>query len=137
MSKTPSAPHSTPRPPLDRRFGYRFAIISRALAQHTLLYVGREFGLNLAEFRILTELAERESASIKDIAAPTALDKAHVTRALASLVGRGLATQVVDSADRRLRLVKLTAAGRTIIAAAQPFWVERQMRLEKCLTTSE
>jgi DNA-binding MarR family transcriptional regulator len=136
MPKSPSG--SDPRQlPLNRRFGYRLTIISRALAQHMVLYVGREFGLNLAEYRILTVLADRDSTSIKDIAAPTSLDKAHVTRALANLFERGLATQVVDPGDRRLRVVQLTAAGRAMVAAALPFSLERHERLERCLTATE
>jgi DNA-binding MarR family transcriptional regulator len=136
MPKSPSCAH--PRQlPLTQRFGYRLSIISRALAQHMVLYVGREFGLNLAEYRILTVLADRDSSSIKDIAAPTSLDKAHVTRALANLFERGMATQVVDPDDRRLRVVELTAAGRAVVAAALPFSLERHERLERCLTATE
>ncbi len=62
-----------------------------------LVHVGREYGLNLAEYRIMTVLANRKSPSIKDIAAHTDLDKAHVTRALAGLVERGIADQRVDA----------------------------------------
>jgi DNA-binding MarR family transcriptional regulator len=136
MPKSPSGAH--PRQlALTQRFGYRLSIISRALAQHMVIYVGREFGLNLAEYRILTVLADGDSSSIKDIAAPTSLDKAHVTRALANLFERGLATQVVDPDDRRLRVVELTAAGRAVVAAALPFSRERHERLERCLTATE
>jgi DNA-binding MarR family transcriptional regulator len=86
--------------PQDRRFSYRFNRIAYALAQHMLLHIDREFGLNLAEYRILTVLADRKAPSIKDIAEYTQLDKAHVTRALTGLIGRGLATQIVDKQDR-------------------------------------
>ena len=65
------------------------------------------------------------------------MDKAHVTRALANLIARGLVTQAADQGDRRLRVVGLTAAGRATITAAQPFAIERQERLERCLTASE
>ncbi len=137
MPKTPSATKPVRQLSLNQRLGYRFQRITRALAQHMLLYVGREFGLNLAEYRILTVLADRDSTSIRDIAVPTALDKAHVTRALANLIERGLATQVVDPGDRRLRVVKLTEAGRTTLTATLPFSLERQKRLEECLTAAE
>ena len=73
-------------------------MIAHTLAQHMLLEIDREFGLNLAEYRVLSVLAERRSPSIKDIAAYTQLDKAHVTRALSDLVRRGL---VVISPGRR------------------------------------
>ena len=112
-------------------------MIAHTLAQHMLLQVDREFGLNLAEYRILSVLGERRSPSIKDIAAYTQLDKAHVTRALTDLVRRGLVTQIVNKQDRRLRVVKLTRAGRAMVAATLPIAIERQQRLERRLTTSE
>ena len=138
---TRPVPKKTPAPrtmlPQDRRFSYRFNTIAHALAQHMLLHIDRKFGLNLAEYRILTVLAERQAPSIKDIAGHTQIDKAHVTRALTDLVGRGLVTQTVDKQDRRLRLVKLTRAGEAMIAATLPIAIARQERLERRLTTSE
>ena len=124
-------------PPLHQHFGYRINMIGAALAQHMLLRVQREFGLNLAEYRIMSVLAAFDSPSIKDIARNSQLDKAHVTRALADLIKRGLATQIVDIHDRRLRVVGLTAAGREIVTATVPFRLERQKRLERRLTASE
>ena len=125
------------RLPQDRRFSYRFNVIAHTLAQHMLLQIDRDFGLNLAEYRILTVLVDRKSPSIKDIAAHTQLDKAHVTRALTALIGRGLVTQFVDKQDRRLRVVKLTLAGRAMITATLPIATTRQERLERRLTASE
>src|SRR5258707_182664 len=123
--------------PSDRRFGYRFNMIARALGQHILLHVSREHRLNLAEYRILSTLANRVSPSVKDIALHAQLDKAQVTRALAELIGRGLVAQIVDSRDRRLRKIELTQAGQAVVEAILPFSIERQRRLEKSLTKEE
>jgi DNA-binding MarR family transcriptional regulator len=137
MPKPSSASRLLEMLPLHRRFGYRFNMIGTALGQHTLLRVQREFGLNLAEYRIMNSLAAFDSPSIKDIARNSQLDKAHVTRSLAGLIKRGLVTQVVDQHDRRLRVVGLTAAGWQIAAAFAPFQLERQKRLERRLSASE
>jgi DNA-binding MarR family transcriptional regulator len=136
MSKSSKAARSK-MPPLDQAFAYRINMVGAALAQHMLLRVQREFGLNLAEYRIMSILAAFESPSIKDIARNSQLDKAHVTRALSDLIKRGLTTQIVDRHDRRLRVVGLTPAGRKIMAAIAPFRLERQKRLERRLTASE
>lgn len=133
MRKAPPAP----RLPLERRFGYRFHMISRALGQHMLTHVSREYGLNIAEYRVMTVLANRQSPSIKDIAAHTDLDKAHVTRALASLGRRGFASQKIDPRDRRLREVRLTPAGSAVIDELEDYVVARQKRLERKLTRAE
>jgi DNA-binding MarR family transcriptional regulator len=135
MPKANSSP--APQLPQNRRFSYSFNRIGHALAQHMLFHIDREFGLKLAEYRILSVLAERKSPSIKDIALHTQLDKAHVTRALADLVRRGLVTQIVDKQDRRLRVVKLTRSGQALVVATLPYSIARQERLERRLTASE
>jgi DNA-binding MarR family transcriptional regulator len=119
------------------RFSKWFGQISRALSQQMVLYARREAGLNLAEYRALAMLAESRSASIRDIAAEVDLDKAQVTRAVAGLTRRGLTIHMVDGRDRRLRVVRLTPAGRAVIAGTLAFSVARQRRLEQTLTAAE
>jgi len=119
------------------RFAVWFAQISRALAQQMLVYARRELGLNLAEYRALSVLSECPSASIREIAAGTQLDKAQVIRAVGSLTRRGLAIQSIDRRDRRLRVVKLTSAGRALVARSLPFAVERQERMDRALAPGE
>jgi DNA-binding MarR family transcriptional regulator len=123
--------------PFERRFGYRFNRIANALAQQALLHGRREFGLNLAEYRIVSVLALADAFSIREIAEHTQLDKAHATRALTDLIDRGLVTRVVDPQDRRLRVVRLTAVGHAVANATMPFTLERQSRLEGCLTAAD
>jgi DNA-binding MarR family transcriptional regulator len=118
-------------------FALWFAEISRALSQQMLHYARRELGLNLAEYRTLSVLAEWRSASVKDIAAGTQLDKAQITRAVANLTRRRIVVHAVDGRDRRLRVVKLTAAGRALAAKSLPFAVARQKRMERALTPTE
>jgi DNA-binding MarR family transcriptional regulator len=123
--------------PFERRFGYRFNRIANALAQQALLHARREFGLNLAEYRIISILSLADAFSIREIAEHAQLDKAHATRALTDLMDRGLVTRVIDPQDRRLRVVRLTAAGQAVANASMPFTLERQTRLEECLTAGD
>lgn len=102
-----------------------------------LLFVEERFGLNLAEYRTLNTVAELRATSIREIAADAHLDKAQVSRALAALTARGLVVQVVDGADRRLRVVKLTPAGKALIAETLPFVRARQQKLEQSLSETE
>jgi DNA-binding MarR family transcriptional regulator len=137
MGKSPLKPKAGSPVPLDRRFGYRFSTIGRALGQQMLLFVEREFGLTLAEYRILTVLENNESPSVKQIASQSQIDKAQVTRCMTALVEKGLVNQSVDEQDRRLRAIKLTRAGRALLDKMLPFNKERQERLERCVTRSE
>jgi DNA-binding MarR family transcriptional regulator len=137
MKKTASKISSQSTVPLDRRFGYRFSMLGRALGQQMLLFVEREFGLSLAEYRILAVLEGSKSPSIKQIAKQSQIDKAQVTRCTSALVQRGLLKQTVDARDRRLRSISLTQAGRGLLATMRPFTNERHKRLERCATRSE
>ena len=119
------------------RFSVWFSQISRALSQQMLIYARRELDLNLAEYRALSFLEECSAASIRDIANGAQLDKAQIVRAVARLTRRGLAIQMVDGRDRRLRVVKLTPAGRALVAKTMPFAVARQKRMEQRLTAAE
>jgi DNA-binding MarR family transcriptional regulator len=137
MAKPNRASIVAPRLPVEQRFGYRFNTIADALAQQTVLHARREFGLNLAQHRIVSVLSQSDAPSIREIAEHTQLDKAHATRALTELIDRGLVTRVVDPQDRRLRAVRLTPAGHSIATATIPFLLERQERLHRCLTPAE
>jgi DNA-binding MarR family transcriptional regulator len=137
MKATSAAPHIDPAAARAGWFALWFAEISRALAQQMVLYARRELGLNLAEYRALGMLAECRSASVKDIAAGTQLDKAQITRAVANLTRRRLVLSAVDGRDRRLREVKLTPAGRALAARSLPFAIARQKRLEQVLAPAE
>lgn len=138
MARPAAAADRAPAPRRrDRRFPYWFARISRALSQQLLQHVQANFALNLAEYRVLSTLADLRTSSIRDIAADALLDKAQVTRAIAALTARGLVIQVVDGRDRRLREVKLTPAGRKLIDRTLPFVTARQQRLAQQLSPGE
>ncbi|MGH6676348.1 MAG: MarR family winged helix-turn-helix transcriptional regulator [Xanthobacteraceae bacterium] len=137
MKKEASKTSSQSTVPLDRRFGYRFSMLGRALGQQMLLFVEREFGLSLAEYRIVAVLENSETPSIKQIAKQSQIDKAQVTRCTSALVRKGLLKQTVDRRDRRLRSITLTRAGRALLATMRPFTNERHERLERCVTKSE
>ena len=102
-----------------------------------LLFVEREFGLSLAEYRILTVLEANEAPSVKQIAMQSQIDKSQVTRCMSALIQKGLVGQRVDENDRRLRAIKLTRAGRLLLERMLPFNKERQERLERSVTKSE
>jgi DNA-binding MarR family transcriptional regulator len=138
MTKPVPKPSAPPlQPERESRFAYWFARIGRKLSQHLLLHMEANFGVNLAEHRILVTLANLDSTSIRDIAADAFLDKGQVTRAVADLTKRGLVIQVVDGRDRRLRVVTLTPAGQALVASTLPFLAARQRRLEQRLTAEE
>jgi len=73
-------------------------------------YLGR--GRPLAETRLLWEIG-LDGADVRDLRSRLGIDAGYASRMLRSLESQGLAAVEVSEADRRVRRVRLTDAGRT------------------------
>ena len=73
---------------------------------------------------------------MKDVAALLAMDRTTLTANLKPLERRGLVNVKVDKTDKRGRRLHLTAAGRTLLAAAAPVWTRTHAETERALTKS-
>ena len=93
----------------------------------------RPFGLTNGQFSLLMSLNRPEPPPMKPVAALLAMDRTTLTAALKPRERRGLVEVSPDPSDRRSRILKLTDAGRSLLASAVPVWesthrdVERQM----------
>jgi DNA-binding MarR family transcriptional regulator len=76
-----------------------------------------ESGMTLPQLKVLITLAgaDEESSPVKELAEPLGLSAPAATRIVDALVERGLATRAEDPHDRRVRLIAITAAGRTFV----------------------
>jgi DNA-binding MarR family transcriptional regulator len=59
------------------------------------------------------------------------MDRTTLTAALKPLKRRGLVTVTVDNSDRRSRRLKLTAAGRGLLARAVPVWRRTHAEIDR------
>lgn len=82
----------------------------------------RPVGLTNGQFSLLMSLNRPEPASMASVANLLAMDRTTLTAALKPLERRGLLTVDRDPADRRSRLLSLTAQGRGLLARALPIW---------------
>jgi DNA-binding MarR family transcriptional regulator len=90
-------------------------------------------GLTNGQFSLLMSLNRPGPAGMRGVAELLAMDRTTLTAALKVLERRRLLTVAVDPADRRGRLLTLTAAGRRKLAAAVPVWKRHHHALEKLL----
>lgn len=67
------------------------------------------------------------------VAALLAMDRTTLTAALKPLERRGLVKASRDPADRRSRLLTLTAEGRELMARAVPLWEQTHRQVEATL----
>lgn len=75
--------------------------------------------LEMWDYVVLSRLESGPARSQADLAAASGRDKTRLIPLLDRLGERGLVSRVPDPADRRNRIVELTPAGRTVLAAGQ------------------
>ena len=94
----------------------------------------RPLNLTNGQFSLLMSLNRPEPAAMGAIANFLAMDRTTLTAALKPLVRRKLIRIAPDPKDARARLIRLTAAGRKLLARALPIWRAHHGVLEQDLS---
>lgn len=89
------------------------------------------------QFSLLMSLNRPEPPSLGSVAALLAMDRTTLTANLKPLQRRGLVETAADPRDRRARLLRLTPAGRAILARALPIWRQVNAALEASLSAPD
>jgi DNA-binding MarR family transcriptional regulator len=96
----------------------------------------RPVGLRASQLALLWAIAAMEPVDLGRLGATTFTDPTTLSRTVATLRRAGL-VGVRTGADRRVRVVALTAAGRERFAAAMPLWEGAQRRAAEWLPVAE
>jgi DNA-binding MarR family transcriptional regulator len=96
----------------------------------------RPLGLTSGQFSLLMSLNRPEPASIGNVSTLLAMDRTTLTANLKPLERRGLVTVAADDADKRMRRLTLTPAGRALLGAAVPVWRRTHAEIDCLLTGS-
>lgn len=99
--------------------GYLAALLAQAshLISAEFHRVAREVGVPVAEWRILATLAGGDPLPVGRLAQIVIAPQPTVTRQLDRMAAKGLVERTADASDRRLALVRITAAGETLAAS--------------------
>lgn len=97
----------------------------------------RPFGLTNGQFSLLMSLNRPEPPPMGPVASLLAMDRTTLTAALKPLERRGLVQITPDPSDRRSRILKLTPAGRKLLARALPTWKQTHDELERKLPSGD
>jgi DNA-binding MarR family transcriptional regulator len=93
----------------------------------------RPFNLTNGQFSLLMSLNRPAPPPMAAVASLLAMDRTTLTAALKPLERRGLVKVSADPADRRSRLLVLTAKGNGLLARAVPIWERTHGELEALL----
>lgn len=96
-----------------------------------------QHGLVLREWRVLAFLAKYQPMKASDLVARSPMDKASVSRAVATLTRRGLVESKALPGDRRARRLSLTAKGKKLFQKVAPDSRARHAKLVSVLTVKE
>lgn len=96
-----------------------------------------EYGLSVAEWRVIANLAEHRVLNAKQIVVTTGMEKSKVSRTVKSLSDRGLISQRRKESDNRARDLALTASGETLYANLVPRALDWELQLLECLSSGE
>lgn len=106
--------------PLEGLLTYRVSILAKLLDRRTVAMLSESCGLNVAEWRVLAQIAENAPSTVRWLAERMRVDRAEISRASASLASRGLATRERDPADARSVLLRPTEAGLALYREIMP-----------------
>lgn len=77
-----------------------------------------ESGVTAAQFFVLSQLDDSPAQSLNELAERTMTDRTSVAPIVEHLAERRLVTATGDAADRRRRVISITAAGRRLLRRA-------------------
>lgn len=104
--------------------------LRRATRSVTRLYDDalRPKGLRITQFALLRQLVRHGERTMRELAAIVVVEETALNRAVRGLESRGWIT-IRTGADRRERVLAITAAGRALLAEATPLWDGVQARM--------
>jgi DNA-binding MarR family transcriptional regulator len=97
----------------------------------------RPIGLTNGQFSLLMSLNRPKPPGMTAVASLLAMDRTTLTAALKPLRRRGLVRITRDPADRRGRLMTLTAKGRKALSRAVPIWRKTHAVVEALLRDAD
>ena len=91
----------------------------------------RPLDLTNGQFSLLMSLNRPEAPTLGSVAALLAMDRTTLTAALKVLARRKLVKISIDKEDKRSRRLRITPAGRALLAKAFPIWKQEHAATEQ------
>jgi DNA-binding MarR family transcriptional regulator len=105
---------------LDDYLPYRLSVAAHAVSQLIARAYEERFGISIAQWRILANLAELGASTPQRLGARVAMDKVAVSRAAQDLQQRGLVERRRNPEDGRSHFLALTSQGEDLHGAIAP-----------------
>ncbi|TAK48457.1 MAG: MarR family transcriptional regulator [Xanthobacteraceae bacterium] len=114
---------------LESLITYRLTRIADTLIRAASQVYRARHGVTLTELRLLATIGKHQPLAVNEASSLTGIDKAWVSRSLATLVKRKLVVRQPHPSDSRVVLLALTPQGKAKVQHIIPLAVERNERL--------
>lgn len=125
----PTVPDTPSHLRLQDYLPYRLAVTSNLVSRLVARAYQDQFGVTIWEWRVIAILGEGVPMTAQAISDSAAMDKVSVSRAVRSLEERGLVERENHAADRRSRMLHLTADGRRVYDEIAPVALAQEAAL--------
>ncbi len=123
---------------LDQFIPYRLSLLTNTVSAGIARSYRDQHEISVIEWRIMAVLGRYPGLTAKSIGERTAMDKVAISRAVKSLLERGLLERVTDPEDRRcLRLRLSPGRGESLLKKIIPLARAYEQRLLEALTPRE
>ncbi len=137
MAQKAAARRPEQRFPLTDLVAFRLIHLADVISRAATAVYEKRYGINNSELRALIVLREEQPLTVNELSRRGRIDKAWVSRCIASLRKRGLVGRKAHPTDSRMTLISLTPAGLDMIQQLAPIAWERQNRLLAGLSAQE
>jgi DNA-binding MarR family transcriptional regulator len=110
---------------------YRMTVAAERLSAGMARRYRKEFGIGVAEWRVLAHVSDAGAVSIREIHERVHLEKSKASRAASRLEAAGYVAKAVNEADRRLIVLTLTEEGRALMVELAQIARAYQARLDR------
>ena len=114
MGNTAQPAESVAVSAIDATIDYKLGVLRKVLDRFSAPLVASEFGLSLAEWRVMSHIHAGELVTASWLCERLLADKAEVSRACRSLIGRNFVRRRKNIADGRSHLLYLSQSGRRL-----------------------
>lgn len=117
--------------------GYRLAFLTNFMREPLLRRMEREYGMIRPEWTVLICLIYRDALTSRDICEITEQPSNTISRAVSSLLQKGMISRRTDKKDARRKLLFIEEPGRAQHDAVMAWFVEAENHLTASLTAHE
>ena len=122
---------------LEKFLPYRLSVLAQIVSESLHDLYAEPYGLSVTQWRVMAALGRFAPLTASEVGLRIVMDKVAVSRAVASLMKRGLVERSADLDDRRRASLHLTRHGRAIHAEIVPLALKYEADLYQALSTEE